>query len=41
MTRFNWIMKEIYKDGKKNLKWLPAGAADFQPLAENLLPLLI
>ena len=26
MTRFNWIMKEIYKDGKKNLKWLLKGA---------------
>ena len=26
MNRLNWIMKEIYKDGKKNLKWLLKGA---------------
>ena len=26
MTRFSWIMKEIYKDGKKNLRWLLKGA---------------
>lgn len=26
MTRFSWIMKEIYKDGKKNVKWLLKGA---------------
>tara|TARA_B100000029_G_scaffold114153_1_gene106644 strand:+ start:164 stop:424 length:261 start_codon:yes stop_codon:yes gene_type:complete len=26
MNRLNWIMKEIYKDGKKNFKWLLKGA---------------
>ncbi len=26
MSRFNWIMKEIYKDGKKNFKWILKGA---------------
>ena len=22
MSRFNWMMKEIYKDGKKNFTWI-------------------
>ena len=26
MSRFSWIMKEIYKDGKKNFKWVLKGA---------------
>ena len=26
MDRFNWIMKEIYKDGKKNFRWVIKGA---------------
>jgi hypothetical protein len=26
MTRLNWIIKEIYKDGKKNFKWIVKGA---------------
>ena len=26
MSRFNWIIKEIYKDGKKNFKWILKGA---------------
>ena len=26
MNRLNWIMKEIYKDGKKNFKWVLKGA---------------
>jgi len=26
MSRFNWIIKEIYKDGKKNFKWILRGA---------------
>ena len=25
MSRFNWIMKEIYKDGKKNYKFFIKG----------------
>ena len=27
MSRFNWIMKEIYKDGKKNFTWILKGVA--------------
>lgn len=27
MSRFNWIMKEIYKDGKKNFIWILKGVA--------------
>ncbi len=26
MTRLNWILREIYKDGKKNFKWVLKGA---------------
>jgi len=26
MNRLNWIVREIYKDGKKNFKWLLKGA---------------
>ena len=26
MNRTNWILKEIYKDGKKNFKWVLKGA---------------
>jgi len=26
MSRFNWIIKEIYKDGRKNFKWILKGA---------------
>jgi len=26
MNRLNWIMKEIYKDGRKNFKWVLKGA---------------
>ena len=26
MTRLNWIFREIYKDGKKNFKWVLKGA---------------
>ena len=26
MNRLNWILKEIYKDGKKNFKWVLKGA---------------
>ena len=25
MNRLSWIMKEIYKDGKKNFKWVIRG----------------
>jgi hypothetical protein len=27
MSRFNWMMKEIYKDGKKNFTWILKGVA--------------
>ena len=27
MNRLNWIIKEIYKDGKKNFMWISKGAA--------------
>ena len=27
MTRLQWVMKEIYKDGKKNFKWILKGVA--------------
>jgi hypothetical protein len=27
MSRFNWMMKEIYKDGKKNFIWILKGVA--------------
>jgi hypothetical protein len=26
MNRLSWILKEIYKDGKKNFKWVLKGA---------------
>ena len=26
MDRLNWIFKEIYKDGRKNFKWVLKGA---------------
>ena len=26
MNRLNWIFKEIYKDGRKNFKWVLKGA---------------
>jgi len=26
VNRLNWIMKEIYKDGRKNIKWVLKGA---------------
>ena len=26
MNRLNWILKEIYKDGRKNFKWVLKGA---------------
>ena len=26
MNRLNWIVREIYKDGKKNFKWVLKGA---------------
>ena len=26
MNRTNWIIREIYKDGKKNFKWVLKGA---------------
>ena len=27
MNRTSWILKEIYKDGKKNFKWILKGVA--------------
>ena len=27
MNRVNWIIQEIYKDGKKNFKWILKGVA--------------